>query len=63
MTSVTYSMAYKRALPNYENATAFFSITDEVRASETVDQTKDRLVKKVDSWLEAKINEIDEDAK
>lgn len=62
-TNVTYSISYKRNVGNYESATAFFSITDTVRDNETVDITKDRIVGKVDSWLEDKIREIDNDVK
>ena len=61
--SVTYSLGYKRALPNYENVTPFFSVTTTVREGETIDAAKNRVVAKVESWLEAKIREIDEDAK
>lgn len=57
--AITYSAAYKRALPNYENTTAFFSISREVGEGQTEDEVKNELVAKVDGWMEQRINEID----
>lgn len=59
--SVTYSAAYKRALPNYENVTAFFAITRDVPEGKSEDEVMDDVVAKVESRLEAKIAEIDAD--
>ena len=59
--SVTYSMGYKRALPNYENVTPFFSITRDVPEGKTEDEVLDEVVAKVEARLEAKIQEIDAD--
>lgn len=61
--SVTYSVAYKRSLPNYENVTPFFSVTRDVKEGETFDKVKEALVLKVETWMTEKINEIDADSK
>lgn len=63
MTSITYSASYKRSLPNYEHVQVFFSLTDDVREGEHVDDAKNRVVAKVDQWVYDKIREVDEEAK
>ncbi len=78
MSGVTYSNAYKRSLPNYENITVFFSLSldipedvsskEDAEAFVSKEMRKAQFVKeaveaKVDAWLLEKINEIDEDAK
>lgn len=60
--SVTYSMGYKRSLPNYENVTPFFSITRDVGEGETEQEVLNDIVATVEARLEAKIREIDADA-
>lgn len=61
--SVTYSLAYKRALPGYENVTPFFSVSKTVPEGSSLDEVKAELVAKVEGWMTEKINEIDADAK
>jgi hypothetical protein len=62
MTSVTYGLQYTRNLGNFENARVHFEISDDLRPGETPDQAKDRIVAKVDSWVEAAIKAIDAEA-
>lgn len=61
--SVTYSAAYKRALPGYENVTPFFSITRDVPEGADEDAVIAEVVDKVERLLSEKIAEIDADAK
>ena len=63
--SVTYSMAWKRSLPNnkYENITPFFSVSLDVKEGTSIEETKAEAVSLVEGWLEAKIQEIDADLK
>jgi hypothetical protein len=61
--TVTYSLAYKRSLPNYENVTPFFSVTRAVREGEDINQAIDAVVSLVEQRLTQKIEEIDADVK
>lgn len=61
--SFTYSAAYKRALPGYENVTPFFSITRDIPEGVEEDEIIAEVVEKVERLLSEKIQEIDSDAK
>lgn len=77
MTSVTYSMAYKRKTVDFENATVEYSATVDVPDRDDLTPTeldayvakelkksqrvKDALEEKVDGWMKDKIEEIDRD--
>lgn len=61
--SVTYSIAYKRSLPKYENVTPFFSLTMQVGEGQTLEEVKEEVVATVDGWLMDKMEEIDNDTK
>jgi len=61
--SVTYELAWKRALPGYENITPFFGVTTDVRDDESFEDAKDRVVKMVEDWMTEKIQEIETDLK
>jgi hypothetical protein len=56
---VTYSLAVKRSLPGYQNYTPFYSLTDEVREGETVQEAYARLEEEVESRLGLKIDQLD----
>jgi hypothetical protein len=62
MTTVTYGLQYTRNLGNFENARVHFEISDEKRPGESIDDTKARVVAKVNSWVEAEVNRIDAEA-
>lgn len=59
MTTVTYGLTYKRATAQYENATVHYSIGDDVREGETVDDAVARITAKVDGLVQARIDQID----
>jgi hypothetical protein len=60
---VTYGLAYTRNLGNFENVKPFFEISTDVRDGETDEEAKDRIVAKVDKWVEDAVEQIDEEAK
>ncbi len=61
--SFTYSVAYKRALPGYENVTPFFSITRDIPEGVSEDEVISAVVEKVEGLMSEKIAEIDADVK
>jgi hypothetical protein len=61
MTQVTYSLGVKRALPNYQNYSPFYSITDDVREDETVEEAFDRLEEIVEKRTGVKVDQLDEE--
>lgn len=62
-TTVHAELKYVRNLGNFESAHVTFGITDSVRDGETVGEAANRVYRKVESLVEEKIKEIDEDAK
>lgn len=62
-TKFTYGLRFTRNLGNFQNVTPYFEITEDKRETETLDQLVNRVVNKVEALMEAKVNEIDEDAK
>ena len=62
MTSVTYSLGIKRAIRNtYQNYTPFYSITEDVREGETVEEAYARLEEIVEKKMGLKIEQLDEE--
>ena len=61
MTSVTYSLGVKRALPAYQNYTPFYSISEDVREDETVEEAFDRLEEIVEKRIGVKIDQLDKE--
>lgn len=62
MTSVTYSLAIKRAIANtYQNYTPFYSVTEDVRDGETVEEAYDRLEEIVEKRMGLKIDQLDDE--
>lgn len=62
LTNVTYGLQYTRNLGNFENARVYYEITDTVRDGESVDDAQARITNKVDSWVQARVEEIDREA-
>jgi len=62
MTNVTYGLHYTRNLGNFENAKVYYEITDTVREGESVDDAVARVTSKVDSLVQARVEEIDREA-
>lgn len=63
-TSVKVSVFFTRNLKNFENAKVGYEIeSDEIRQGETLNQFKDRLKAKAESWLQEHVAEIDADAR
>jgi hypothetical protein len=56
---VTYSLAVKRALPNYQNYSPFYSITEDVREDETPEEAFDRLEELVEKRVGLKVDQLD----
>lgn len=61
MSQVTYSLAIKRALPEYQNFTPFYSVTEDVREGETVEEAFDRLEAIVEERMGLKVKELDKE--
>lgn len=57
--SVTYSLAIKRSLRDYQNYTPFYSVTETVREGETVEEAFDRLEETVEKRMGLKIDQLD----
>jgi hypothetical protein len=60
--SVTYGMQYTRNLGNFENARIYFEVTRSVRDGETIDEAKEKVVSKVDGWVQKSVEAIDNEA-
>jgi len=56
--TVTVSLGFKYNM-GYNNATAFYSWTSEVRDGENEDDAKARVEATVQKWTDAKFDEID----
>jgi hypothetical protein len=56
---VTYSLAVKRALPEYQNFSPFYSVTEDVREDETPDEAFDRLEDLVERRMGLKIPSLE----
>ena len=63
MTSVTAGLHYTRNLGNFENVKVHFEITDDVRTDEKVADAARRVYSLVESLVQEKVNEIDEEAR
>lgn len=59
MAQVTYSLAIKRALRDYQNYTPFYSVTEDVREDETVEEAFLRLEEIVETKMDLKIKQLD----
>jgi len=59
MTQVTYSLGIKRSLPDYQNYSPFYSMTDDVREGETVQEAYKRLEETVEKQLGLKVDQLD----
>lgn len=59
--SVTYSLAIKRNLPNYQNYTPFYSVSRDVQEGQTEEEVFDELEALVEKRMGIKVDQLDEE--